>query len=53
VHPDGLRRPHSGAAALGRLGGLAVTEEVHAAIGARLAGAGVTLDLAPVADVDI
>ncbi len=42
-----------GAAALGRLGNAAVTEEVHAAIGARLAGAGVTLDLAPVADVNL
>lgn len=42
-----------GAAALGRLGDLAVTEQVHAAIGARLAAAGVTLDLAPVADVNV
>ncbi|HST47233.1 glycoside hydrolase family 3 N-terminal domain-containing protein [Jatrophihabitans sp.] len=42
-----------GAAALGRLGNLAVTEEVHAAIGVRLARAGVTLDLAPVADVNL
>ncbi|MDT4973135.1 MAG: beta-N-acetylhexosaminidase [Pseudonocardiales bacterium] len=42
-----------GAAALGRLGDIAVTEEMHAAIGVRLAGAGVTLNLAPVADVNV
>ena len=42
-----------GAAALGQLGDIAVTEEVHAAIGVRLAGAGVTLNLAPVADVNV
>jgi beta-N-acetylhexosaminidase len=42
-----------GAAALGRLGDVAVTEQVHEAIGARLAAAGVTLDLAPVADVNV
>jgi len=51
---DTLRGSSSpGAAALGRLGEAAVTEEVHAAIGARLAGAGVTLDLAPVADINL
>lgn len=42
-----------GAAALGQLGRPAVTEQAHAAIGARLAAAGVTLDLAPVADVNV
>jgi beta-N-acetylhexosaminidase len=42
-----------GAAALGQLGDTAVTEQVHAAIGVRLAAAGVTLDLAPVADVNV
>ncbi|MCW2644993.1 MAG: Beta-N-acetylhexosaminidase, partial [Pseudonocardiales bacterium] len=42
-----------GAAALGQLGDIAVTEEIHAAIGVRLAGAGVTLNLAPVADVNV
>jgi beta-N-acetylhexosaminidase len=42
-----------GAAALGRLGEIAATEEVHAGIGARLAAAGVTLNLAPVADVNL
>lgn len=42
-----------GAAALGRLGDTAVTERLHAGIGARLAAAGVTLDLAPVADVNL
>ncbi|MEO6501926.1 MAG: glycoside hydrolase family 3 N-terminal domain-containing protein [Jatrophihabitantaceae bacterium] len=41
-----------GAAALGQLGDPAVTEEAHAAIGGRLAAAGVTLNLAPVADVN-
>jgi beta-N-acetylhexosaminidase len=42
-----------GAAALGALDDPAATEEVYAAIGARLAEAGVTLDLAPVADVNV
>ncbi|MBV9821095.1 MAG: glycoside hydrolase family 3 protein [Actinobacteria bacterium] len=42
-----------GAAALGRLDDPAVTEEAHAAIGVRLAAAGVTLNLAPVADVNL
>ncbi len=41
-----------GAAALGHLDDVATTEEVYAAIGARLAAAGVTVDLAPVADVN-
>jgi len=42
-----------GAAALGALDDPAATEEIYAAIGARLADAGVTLDLAPVADVNV
>jgi beta-N-acetylhexosaminidase len=42
-----------GAAALGHLDDPAGTEEVYAALGARLAGAGVTVDLAPVADVNV
>jgi beta-N-acetylhexosaminidase len=41
-----------GAAALGHLDEPAATEDVYAAIGARLAEAGVTVDLAPVADVN-
>jgi beta-N-acetylhexosaminidase len=41
-----------GAAALGRLDDVTVTEEVFAAIGSRCAAAGVTVDLAPVADVN-
>ncbi|HVU93366.1 MAG TPA: glycoside hydrolase family 3 N-terminal domain-containing protein, partial [Jatrophihabitans sp.] len=47
----GSRSP--GAAALGHLDDPAVTEEAYAALGARLAGAGVTVDLAPVADVNV
>ena len=46
----GSRYP--GAAALGALDDVEATEEVYAAIGARLADAGVTLNLAPVADVN-
>ena len=42
-----------GAAALGFLDDVTVTEETYAAIGARLAEAGLTMDLAPVADVNI
>ncbi len=42
-----------GAAALGHLDDPAATEEVYAAIGARLAAAGVTTNLAPVADVNV
>jgi beta-N-acetylhexosaminidase len=42
-----------GAAALGWLDDPAATEAVYAAIGARLSSAGVTLNLAPVADVNI
>jgi len=42
-----------GAAALGWLDDPAATEAVYAGIGARLAEAGVTLDLAPVADVNL
>jgi beta-N-acetylhexosaminidase len=42
-----------GAAALGFLDDEAATEEVYAAIGARLARAGVTTNLAPVADVNV
>jgi beta-N-acetylhexosaminidase len=47
----GSRSP--GAAALGHLDDPAVTEEAYAGLGARLAGAGVTVDLAPVADVNV
>jgi beta-N-acetylhexosaminidase len=42
-----------GAAALGYLNDVHTTESVYAAIGARLATAGVTVDLAPVADVNV
>ena len=42
-----------GAAALGALDDPAATEAVYATIGARLAAAGVTVDLAPVADVNL
>jgi beta-N-acetylhexosaminidase len=42
-----------GAAALGHLDDPAATEESYAAIGARLAAAGVTTDLAPIADVNV
>jgi beta-N-acetylhexosaminidase len=42
-----------GAAALGHLDDVAATEEVYAGIGARLVDAGVTVDLAPVADVNV
>ena len=42
-----------GAAALGALDDPDATEAVYAAIGARLARAGVTLNLAPVADVNV
>jgi beta-N-acetylhexosaminidase len=42
-----------GAAALGYLDDLTATEQCYAAIGYRLAEAGVTLNLAPVADVNI
>jgi beta-N-acetylhexosaminidase len=42
-----------GAAALGHLDDPAATEEAYAAIGARLAEAGVTTDFAPVADVNV
>lgn len=41
-----------GAAALGFLDDVDATEQAYAAIGARLVEAGVTLDLAPVADVN-
>jgi beta-N-acetylhexosaminidase len=41
-----------GAAALGWLDDVAATEAVYGHVGARLAAAGVTLDLAPVADVN-
>jgi beta-N-acetylhexosaminidase len=51
---DTLRGSASpGAAALGYLDEVSATEEVYAAIGARLADAGITLDLAPVADVNL
>ncbi len=42
-----------GAAALGALDDLASTEAAYFAIGVRLAAAGVTVDLAPVADVNL
>lgn len=42
-----------GSAALGWLDDPAATEEVYAAVGVRLAEAGVTLNLAPVADVNV
>ena len=42
-----------GAAALGALDDPASTEAVYTAIGVRLAAAGVTVDLAPVADVNL
>ena len=42
-----------GAAALGALDDPVATEAVYAVIGARLAGAGVTVDLAPVADANL
>jgi beta-N-acetylhexosaminidase len=42
-----------GAAALGALDDPVATEAVYAAIGVRLAAAGVTVDLAPVADVNL
>ena len=42
-----------GAAALGYLDDAAATEAIYAAIGARLTRAGVTLNLAPVADVNV
>jgi beta-N-acetylhexosaminidase len=42
-----------GAAALGFLDDVAATEEVCALIGARLARAGITVNLAPVADVNV
>jgi beta-N-acetylhexosaminidase len=42
-----------GAAALGHLDDPGATEQAYAAIGSRLAEAGVTVDLAPVADVNI
>ena len=42
-----------GAAALGYLDDPDVTEQAYAAIGERLAAAGITVDLAPVADVNV
>jgi beta-N-acetylhexosaminidase len=42
-----------GAAALGHLDDVAVTEAAYRQVGARCADAGVTLDLAPVADVNV
>jgi beta-N-acetylhexosaminidase len=42
-----------GAAALGHLDDSVATEEAYAAIGARLAQAGVTMNLAPVGDVNV
>lgn len=47
----GSRSP--GAAALGALDDPAATEEVYAAIGVRLAEAGITTNLAPVGDVNV
>jgi beta-N-acetylhexosaminidase len=43
--------PYPGNAALGAVGDEALTEQVHAAIGADLAGLGINLDLAPCLDV--
>ncbi|MGH8793417.1 MAG: glycoside hydrolase family 3 protein [Stackebrandtia sp.] len=45
--------PYPGNAALGAVDDLALTASVHRAIGAELAGAGVTLDFAPAADVNV
>jgi beta-N-acetylhexosaminidase len=42
-----------GAAALGHLDDVTATEETYAAIGTRLVEAGITMNLAPVADVNI
>jgi beta-N-acetylhexosaminidase len=42
-----------GAAALGYLDDVHTTEEVYAAIGGRLVDAGITMNLAPVADVNV
>jgi beta-N-acetylhexosaminidase len=42
-----------GAAALGRLDDVAATEAIYAVLGARCAEAGVTVNLAPVADVNL
>jgi beta-N-acetylhexosaminidase len=51
---DTIRGSESpGAAALGYLDDVAATEEAYAAIGRRLIDAGVTTDLAPVADVNV
>ncbi|MDQ1735546.1 MAG: beta-N-acetylhexosaminidase [Pseudonocardiales bacterium] len=51
---DAVRGSSSpGAAALAQLGDIGATEELHAAIGVRLAAAGVTLNQAPVADVNV
>jgi beta-N-acetylhexosaminidase len=51
---DALRGSSSpGAAALGALDDPASTEAVYLAIGRRLADAGVTVDLAPVADINL
>ncbi len=44
---------YPGAGALGHLDDAETTAEVYAAIGARLADAGVTMNLAPVADVNV
>jgi beta-N-acetylhexosaminidase len=45
--------PSPGAAALGFLDDVAATEQAYTSIGARLVEAGVTVDLAPVADVNV
>jgi beta-N-acetylhexosaminidase len=45
--------PYPGNAALGAVDDLELTERVAASIGAELAAAGVTLDFAPVADVNV
>lgn len=42
-----------GAAALGHLDDVVATEQTYAAVGGRLASAGATLNLAPVADVNV
>jgi beta-N-acetylhexosaminidase len=50
AHRDGS--PYPGNAALGAIDDVALTEAVYAALGADLAGLGVSLDLAPAVDVN-
>ncbi|MFV2100516.1 glycoside hydrolase family 3 N-terminal domain-containing protein [Micromonospora sp. LOL_024] len=44
--------PYPGNAALGAIGDVALTHRIHQAIGAELAGLGITVDLAPAVDVN-